>query len=307
MHRFTSNLVAIAMAAAAMASRAAATELWDPHLRGLDEGTVAGALPPPGLYGILETNVVGFKQYDSNGHRTPCRLDAIVEVPVLLWQTGWKVFGADYAVAIAQPFDYTNMKVPGTAALSANGHWGTYNTVLVPGILSWTFEDGLHVSTGLSVYLDDASSSPGDPPEGGGVGAGNGFASLQPDFGVSWLYDGWNFSLSGHTTMNFRNAKTDYTSGQELALDYTVTKQLGLWTLGLGGFQEEQLTHDSGAGAVARGCPHQDGCRVSLFGLGPIAAYQFGGLEIIGMYDFGIAAKNDVAGDVLKVRLIAPL
>jgi hypothetical protein len=303
------SIRALAMTTAVMAftATAHAAELWDTRLRGVDEGSASGALPPAGVYGVVNNYFVGLKEYDANGNREATSIDAIVVVPVVLWQTGYQVFGADYAVAIAQPFDYTNVKVAGVGALAANGHWGTYNTILVPALLSWKLDNGLHLSTGLSIYLDDASSSPGDMPKTGGCGAGNGYMSFQPDLSVSWLQDGWNLSISAHYAFNLRNTKTDYTSGQELAVDYTATKSFGKWTVGVGAFTENQFTNDSGAGAVAKGCANKDGCKVSLFGIGPLVAYQFGGLELMAEYNVNVVAKNDVAGDFLNIRLVAPL
>ena len=301
------QLLVITSALIVLGGQAWATELWDPHLRGVDEGMAAGALPPPGVYGVLNSYWLSTTKYDSNGHKTAVRLDGIVEVPIVLWQTGLKVFGADYAVAIAQPFDYTNLRVAGAASLANNGHWGTYNTILIPGQLSWSLPYNLHLSTGLTVYVDDASSSPGNPPPGGGAGAGNGNWALQPDFGVSWLHDGWNLSLGAHYAYNFENTTTHYKSGQELALDYTATKTVGKWILGLGAHQETQLTDDTGAGAVLDHCPTSNGCKVSIFGLGPLVGYQFGGLEMMAEYNMNLSAKNNVAGNFLNIRLVTAL
>jgi hypothetical protein len=211
-----------------------AQELWEPHLPGVDEGMAAGALPPPGLYGVLDNYSVAFSQYDNNGHKTGVKIDGQVEVPIVLWQTGIKVLGADYAMALAQPLDYSNLKVPNDPNLSDNGHWGTFNTILAPGILSWSLPNDFHVKTALWIVVDDASSSPGHPPAGGGLGSGNGFWTVQPELGVSWLHDGWNLSMDAFYSYNFKNTATQYTSGQELEVDYTVAKILGNWTLGLG-------------------------------------------------------------------------
>jgi hypothetical protein len=286
---------------------ASAAQLWDPHLRGVDEGMAAGAVPPPGVYGVLNNYWASFSEYDASGHRDGVKLDALVEVPIVLWQTGIKVLGADYAMAIAQPFDYTNLRVPGDAAISNNAHWGTFNTILIPGQLSWSLPNDFHVLAGLTVYVDDASSSPANPPAAGGVGSGNGYWTLQPDFGISWLHDGWNISLSAHYAYNFKDSKTQYKTGQELALDYTVTKTLGKWIVGAGAHQENQLTSDTGAGAVARGCPARNGCKVANYGIGPLLGYQFGGVEVLAEYNQNIYAENDVAGTIFNLRLVSAL
>ncbi len=316
------KLTCVALAAlgvAIAAGSASAEELWDPHLRGVDEGLAAGALPPPGVYGILDNYWAGYSQYNSSGHKTGAHLDALIEIPIVLWNPGIKVLGADYAMAIAQAGDYTNFKSANNAGLSNNAHWGTFNTILVPGILSWSLPNDLHVKTGLTIYMDDASSSPNSPPNGGGVGAGNGYWSVEPDFGISWLHDGWNVSADMQYVYNFadssyqvKNPNTNivggysYTSGQEITGDYTVTKTIGKWTFGVGGFSLNQINNDSGQGADYAGCGKSNGCKAQSYGAGPILGYQFGGISIVGEYSHNIYTENDVAGEMLNVRLVAP-
>jgi len=210
MKKLSSTAVLLAASIAFFSQAACAEELWDPHLRGVNEGLAAGALPPPGVYGILDNYWAGYDQYDNHGHKTGVKLDALVEVPIVLWQTGLKVFGGDYAVALAQPFDYTNLKAPGVPA--SNAHWGSFNTILVPGQISWALPNNFHVSTGLQLYLKDASSSPAHPPANKGVGSGDGFWTIMPTVGVSWLADGWNLSMDGSYSINTPDTNTHYTN-----------------------------------------------------------------------------------------------
>jgi hypothetical protein len=304
-----SKILAITLLAGALAcaaEQACAEELWDPHLRGVDEGMAAGALPPPGVYGVLNNYWAGYDQFDNHGNKTGVKLDALVEVPIVLWSTGIKILGADYAVAIAQPFDYTNIRLPNTAALSDNAHWGTFNTIFVPGQLSWTLPNNFYVKAGLTIYVDDASSSPARPPSGGGVGAGNGYWTLQPDLGVSWLSDGWDVSIGMSYAYNFEDSKIHRTSGQEIAVDYTVTKTIGKWTFGLGAHQENQLNADSGSGAVSAGCPASGGCMAENYGIGPLIGYQFEGINVLAEYNQNLHTRNDVAGTIFNIRLVMP-
>lgn len=298
--RHLATAVGLTMAA----SQAMAAELWDPQLRGVNEGMVAGALPPPGVWGILNNYFLSYQQLDNQGHRTGTKVDALVEVPVVLWSTGWKVLGADYAMGIGQPFDYTNVKQADVGAISNNAHWGTYNTLLMPAQLSWTLPHDLHVKAGLSVYVDDASSSPAHPSAGGGVGAGNSYWTVQPDFGVSWLHDGWNLSLDGHWDYNFTDDKTRYTTGQEISIDYTASKTIGRWTFGVGVYQQNQIADDRGAGARARGCPAAGGCRVENYGAGPLVGYQFDDVGVMAEYNHNIYTRNELAGDFFNIRFV---
>jgi len=288
-------------------SPAWATELWNPHLPGSEEGLAPGAPLPPGVYGVLNNFLVSFDAFDKNGHKTGVKLNALAEVPIVVWQTGYKVLGADLSVAVAQPFDYTNLKVPGVARLSNNGHWGTFNTVLVPYNLSWTLPDDFYVSTNLTVNVDDATSSPGNPPSSGAAGSGNGYWTLEPSLGVSWLHDGWNLSMNSHYNYNFENGKTHYKSGQDIQIDYTAVKTIGKWTVGLGAHQVNQLNSDSGAGAIAAGCQSRGGCMVAKYGIGPLIGYQFGEIEIMAEYNHNIHTKNDVSGNLFNIRLVTAL
>jgi hypothetical protein len=301
------SLASVALAGLYAAAPISATELWDPHLRGVDEGLAAGAAAPPGVYGVLDNYVASFAKFDKNGHKTGVKLDALIEVPVLLWQTGYKVFGADLSMAIAQPFDYTNLRVPGIAGLSDNAHWGTYNTIIVPVQLSWALPEDFHVATAFSIYADDASSAPGNAAAGGGVGSGNGYWTIEPSLGLSWLHDGWNLSMNIRYDYNFKNHKTDYTSGKEIAIDYTMAKTIGKWTVGLGGHAQNQINSDSGAGAIEEGCPANNGCKIRNYGIGPLIGYQFGGLELLAEYNANISTKNQVGGNFVNVRLVTAL
>ncbi|WP_199153038.1 transporter [Chromobacterium sp. ASV23] len=278
-----------------------AQELWDPHLRGVNEGLAAGVLPPKGVYGVLNNYWTWVDKYDNNGNKTGLRVRALIELPEVLWSTGLKVFGADYAVAIAQPVDYTTLSGNG---IPANGGWGSFNTILVPGQLSWTLPNNLHLKTSLAVYLPNGSSSPGRLPSGTYLGAANGFWTLQPGVALSWLHAGWNLSMDATYAYNFRNPDTHYQSGQQLAIDYTAARTIGNWTLGLGGYQENQLGDDSGSGAAA--CGHAGGCRASNYGIGPLLGYQFGKLKLMAIYNFGLQTRNDVGGNFFNLRLSFP-
>ena len=283
-------------------SQAFATELWDPYLRGVSEGLAGGALPPPGVYGIVNNYWATYQVYDQNGVSTGTRLDALVEVPIVLWATGKRLLGGNYAVALALPFDYVNLRRTGGATLSGSGHWGKYNTVFVPGEIGWTVGANLHVLAGLWVYANDASSSPAKLPSGGGVGSGNGFWTIEPVFGASWLRDGWNISASMHYSYNFEDQATRYKSGQEIAVDYTATKTIGKLTIGVGAHQENQLQSDSGPGAA--GCEYKHGCRVTNYGVGPLLSYHMGSVSLQFEYDHNLYAENDVAGEIYNVRIV---
>lgn len=156
-------------------------ELWDYHLRGLDEGLAGGIVVPPGLYFIntfvwapsfhsygVADSIGVYHEGDANANT---KVFAFVDVPVLLWSPGCKLLGADYAAAVAETFDYTSFRIQtgqnginpsGPNAEFGSSQWGAANTTLVPIILGWHLSPQLHISTGLAIGLNDGTSSPGD-------------------------------------------------------------------------------------------------------------------------------------------------
>ncbi|HLN23306.1 MAG TPA: transporter [Patescibacteria group bacterium] len=286
------------------AGQASATELWDNHLRGVDTGLAAGALPPQGVYFVDDNYMLSYKGYASN-KETSTKLDGLVNVPIVLWNPGLHFLGGDYAVAVAQPFDYTSIGTGG----NQSAHTGTFNTILVPAIMSWALPYDLHVKGSVAVFLNDASSSQNaqNRPEGG-VGAGNAFTTFEPGLGVSWLHDGWNLSAQmqydtstkDNSSVNAPN-NGSYQSGDQFSVDYTATKTINKWTVGLGGFQQNQLQRDKIGGVSTAGTVGD------AYGAGPIVGYQFGGVNVQAQYTHDLLVHNDVGGDTFNVRFVVPL
>jgi hypothetical protein len=308
------NKLLVAMAvtvagSATFACQASAEELWDPYLRGVNEGLAAGALPPQGVYFVLDNYLANYNYYNNSANKVPNgNVNALVEVPILLWSTGIQILGADFAVAIAQPFDYTSAG----RALGSNGgqgNWGTYNTIIVPGQLAWTLGE-FHIKAGLEIYLDDASSTVNSRSAHGGLPSGNAYTAVQPDLAFSWLHDGWNLSADFHVaipvTANSSHpigggAVGNYWSGNEFSADYTIAKTFDKWTFGVGIHQENQFTSDTLNGVTLRHSSNTN------FGAGPLVGYQFGGVGVVAEYNHNIYTRNDVAGDIFNIRLVIPL
>jgi hypothetical protein len=304
----TGTMALALVGSVALSTGAKAEGLWDPHLRGVAEGLAAGALPPPGVYGILDNYWADYSNYNGNGDKLQGEhLNALVEVPIVLYVPGVKVLGADYAAGIAQPFDYTSFEPTSQAATGA-GNLGTFNTILIPAWLSWTLPANFHVLTGFEVYLPDASTSLKNLQEGhltnGGLPSGMGFWALQPDLGISYLNGPWNLSAAMSISFPLSDdswtsgtTSTNYRSGDEFSGDYTATYTMGKWAFGLGVHSQEQFTEDTANGADA----HKE---VHDFGMGPLVSYQLGTWNVLAEWNHNIATSDNVAGDLFNLRLL---
>lgn len=298
-----SLLATVAVITGLAAGQASALELWEPHLPGADIGMVAGALPPPGFYGVMTNYAAKFHAYDNNGNKTATKLDALVEVPIVLWSSGYKVMGADFGMAAAFPYTYTNFQPAGAGG---NSHVDRYNTILVPAILGWHLSPETHVKASLVVSLDNSGTKFSNTPAGT-VPSGNSYQTIMPEIGISYMADGWHLSADTYwglwnTTDSFR----DYKSGKSFQADLTATKKFGNWDLGVGGFIVKQFTDDTGTGAVAAGCQALNGCRRTRYALGPVASYQAGKVNISMIYTHDLKTENAVGGDIFNLRLLFP-
>ncbi|MGE5476371.1 MAG: transporter [Bacteroidales bacterium] len=299
--------VAVAGGSLVAAMAAQAGENWSPHLPGVTEGLVAGALPPKGLYFINNTLFAPFTLYDQNGDRTAVKTDVVVDVPMLLWTPGWTVLGADYAMGVAQPIT----KVDTHGGGMGEDEWGLFSTILMPAKLSWHLPSDFHVLAGLSVYVPDGTAQKTVISyENGtykGVPNSINYWSLEPTLGVSWLHDGWNVSASFNYDVNFKNSESGYTTGDVLVGDYTVTKTIGAWTVGVGGYSVNQLEDDkSDSARIQANINAKDGNRETKYAAGPILGYDFGPLAVTAYYNQGFGAKNTLSGNSLWTRVMVP-
>jgi hypothetical protein len=302
--KLLTSTLALAMAGS-MFTAARAEELWDPYLRGVFEGVPAGALPPPGVYGELDNYYAAYSDYGPTGNKIPgTHLNVLVEVPIVLWVPGIKVLGATYAAAIAQPFDYNSYE-PLQNTHGGGGNLGIYNTILIPGMLSWSLPQHFFVRAGVSIYLNDATNTMADLVDGklsnGGVPSGNGYSTIQPDLGFSWLDNGWNVSVGTHYAFPVGSTTTtnyNYRSAPEFSADYTVTKTIGAWTMGVGAEQEDQFSKDTFNGQPKSGSIARN------YGVGPIVGYQLhNGVDVTAVWNHSFATASDVGGNFFDIRL----
>ena len=298
---------AAGLAAVLVSAQASAEENWTPHLPGVTEGLAAGALPPPGFYFLNTTMLAPFSLYDKNGNGNGVKADIFVDVPMVLWNPGIKVLGADYAVGLAQPITHVSTSGGGMDESS----WGLFETILMPAKLAWQLPSDFHIAAGLAVYVPDGTAQKtvisyrdGDYK---GVPNSINYWALEPSLGISLLHDGWNVSANINYDINFKNQDSGYTSGNALVVDYTLTKTIGAWTVGVGGYSVNQLEDDeSDVATIQANIDAADGNRQTKYAAGPIVGYDFGKAALTAYYNHGFGAKNVLSDNTLWTRLMVP-
>lgn len=291
-----------------------AMELWDPRCRTLGVGEYSGMLPPAGVYFSDDNTFLRYNEFNANGRKvTSTEANAYINTPALLWSTGLKVLGGSYAVAIAQPIDYTSASA-GYGVTQGPGNLGFYQTVIVPAIISWNFMP-LFVSAGVSVYLPDGTNTITDLMHGrmnnGGLPSANAYASIEPDLGLTLLLpQGWSASAAFYLNFPLASTKTtidgatyNYHSGNILMGDYSFGKTIGPWMLGIGGATQNQLNHDTQTGTIGIP-PHGN---AENYSLSAFATYHFkAGVSLTGIFSHGLKTVNDLGGNIFNLRIAMP-
>jgi len=178
--------------------------------------------------------------------------------------------GAHYSVAAFLP--YTWLSISGnSAALGGlqvqNSVSGFSDLTVVPVMLAWK-SDNWQYDFLMPVYAPTGSY------EVGRLGnTGLNYWTFDPMVGVAYTnkQSGFNAMLQAGYAMNTENPDTDYQSGSLMHFDAAIQQILpvgsGFLTLGAEGFYFDQVTCDSGSGAVL-------GCfKGKTAGLGPVLGY----------------------------------
>ena len=106
--------------------------------------------------------------------------------------------------------------------------------------------------------------------------------TFEPCASVSWLSSKIGLEISAFAGFDFntRNEDTDYTTGTQFHLDFTVAEHLPLWGgfigIGFNGFCYDQITGDSGTGAKLGDFTGR------TLGVGPVLSYA---TKLCGKYD----------------------
>jgi hypothetical protein len=317
----------IAAAALFTATSAFAAEPGDfqATLRGATIGIPAGAMPPPGLYGGLETfagpNGVG------KGQAAPLQVFGTAIVPSLLWSTGWNLFGGNVGFVVVQPF-FAVAAFP-HADPNVDIHFGdtsffenVHNTIF-QAIDSWNWKNGFFTSLGVAVQGPDGSQYNGTLNQD--------YWTISPLAAISYLDKSWkasaNFEYDIHTASAghtgtyqalasvgalpaaLANAISNgYTGGDQLFVDWSIEYRWGKLAFGPAGYFKYQTTSDSPGGGftcaalVAAALPTCGKTRDTA--LGGIIGYDFGPAELEAWFTQSVGhTEDDFFGSSVFTRL----
>jgi hypothetical protein len=295
MQRFGSALCALA--AGTLSLVAHATEGGGSTYPAGVENFLVGAVPPPGFYMLGYGEVFSADTLkDNNGDSIPVpgfKVRANVAVARFVWSTNQPLLGGSLVMHAIVPL--VDLKV---SAAGASQHKTGIGDITVGPAIAFHHSQSLHSVAGL-----DFVAPVGDYDPTNLANVGRNYWSLQPLYALSRIDpQGLNADFKATLSLNQRNKDTNFKSGNEFWLDYSVGWGLGnLWTVGVGGYLTRQLTDDEQAGATVANN------KASGFAIGPSIKYDDGkGRFITAKIEKDMSSRNRIEGQALWIKMSIP-
>lgn len=300
--------------------RVYAAEGIGPLQPGATTGNAAGMLPPPGLYfsgdADFETGYV--KNGSGDTAKTPggqkIKASNWAQVASLLWVPGWEVFGANYAMAIAQPYKFQRTRIEGNGGHSITTSDGMVNTTLMPLMLSWDLGEGFHLGSGLAIILPNGKFDYSLNTETGmntkaSTTIGNHYWTFEPNIALTYLYQDWAFTMNNIFDINTTNHTTQYSSGNTYYLDLTAAKHIGNFTVGVIGNYIQQVSNDkiNGRSVDAVDGFYSAGNKVQHVSAGPLLGYNFGAFSLTARVLLPLYTENDCGCSFFHIGIQIPI
>lgn len=200
-------------------------------------------------------------------------VDATVyaDTSILLYESSKQFLGGQYAAAVAIPYLWMDVSAdvqvgPLSRSFSDSAN-GFGDLQILPLMLLWQQGDVKYGAT-LGIYAPT-----GEYDVGRLANVGKNYWTFEPGLSMSWLSSktGTELSLFGGLDLNTENTSTHYDSGNVFHLDATVAQHLplfgGVVGLGANAFYYQQITGDSGSGALLGSFEGR------TVGVGPVLSY----------------------------------
>jgi hypothetical protein len=277
--------------------------------------TMAGFLPGPGFYASLQNygySGSGNIAYESGGVTVSgnVKATAYVALPTVLWVLNQDVLGGNLAFTLTTPYGGKSLNAdalltgPGGGVISTNfqkDNWDFGDPVVGA---TWGGKDGdLHYTLNALVNVPIGPWEKGNP-----INISFHRWAVDTTAALTYLDPKTGVELSGAAgfTFNGENPDTNYRTGTEFHLEAAamlhVSRQL---SFGLNGYMYDQISGDSGSGAVLGGFEGR------VYAIGPALDFTFlvGKTPVVTSFryfhEFG--AKNRLEGDAGFINLAVPL
>lgn len=288
----------LALTAAVLSMGANATEGGGSIYPVGNENFTCCALPPPGLYGMVYAqSLTAEKVRDNSGNVvTPdtFKVRATAIAPRIVWVSSEQMAGGSPGLHAIFPMVNLDVNIaPGMSQTKS----GLGDVVFGP-FVGWHHSQNLHTVAGLDIFAPTGAYKNGDL-----ANIGRNYWAAQAVYGVSWIDpNGINADAKVMYAFNQKNKDTDYKSGQELIVDYSLGWGFGNGlTAGVGGYLYQQTTDDKQFGATVA---DKKGRALSI---GPSIKYDSGkGWFLTAKYQADSNVRNRAEANAFWLKFVAP-
>ena len=252
----------------------------------------AGMLLPPGTYFFNYFNYhYADRLKDNRGGNIP--VDFSYEVTGnglrLFHVTKKKVFGSHIGAYVVLPVAY----IHATYLNRSQSKSGLADITVNPFILGWHFTDW-HIGAGVDVKVPTGDYSKFDI-----ANLGRNYWTFEPTVALTCLNkEGYEVSAKIMYDFNTKNNATDYLSGQEFHVDYTIGKRIDKFNVGIGGYYYKQITDDELNGRKVKDYKGQ------VLAVGPQLRYNHNEMSFILKYQQETLVKNRSEGEKLWFKFV---
>lgn len=257
------------------------------------EAYLAGALPPPGTYGLFYFDHEQASRFNNGAGDSAVpgfkvKVDAFVSR--LVHVSTLKVAGGDAGFHVIAPL----VKLKLDAAGASDSRSGLGDIELGPFV-------GWHSPTLHTIAAIDFVLPTGAYDATRMANTGNHITTLRPVLAMSYLTPTLDLSTKLTYSFNRENGDTQYKSGQYFHADWNAGWKLAPeWQAGVYGTLVHQTTDDEKAGAVVG-----DGNRLRKFALGPAVRWQApAGLSFEGRVLKDVRSRNTSEGTAVWLKAV---
>lgn len=271
-----------------------------PYLKGYRD-FLTGVLPSQGLQVRYDTYIYnGTERSTIPQGQLHVSLRAVTNILGATYVTPFQILGGDYAFSVRGAYSDLSadqsLGVPRfgrTITVARSGGLEAFNDVVVtPFIVGW-HSGYWHWNWSTSVWMPVGAYDKTRL-----VNTGRNVWAFSPQLGVTYLNpnSGWEISGAAVHVVNASNPDTNYRSGDMVHLDFSAGKMLTpQFKFGLVGYYAQQITGDSGAGAIF------GDRKIRVLGAGPGATYTFVmndvPVTLVAKYYREFDAQNTTQGD----------
>ena len=196
-------------------------------------------------------------------------LEFAMDFFTLLHKPGIEILGAQYAYGVFIPVGYVDveakLQLGDREVQMQDDIFNLGDVAFIPAVLFWN-TDNFHFSVSESIVAPT-----GEYDKDNLVNTGLNYWTFDTNFAATYLNGetGQDYSVNLGYSYNTENEDTDYQTGQEIHIDYMINQFFSeSFAVGVHGFYLEQITGDSGDGAVL------GGFKAQAAGIGPAVLWN---------------------------------